>query len=64
MLIKLEKLKEIIQDESISIGKIKSTMKQVVPTYKEPEEVNKKKKENITYIVIINYKRGDDDQYE
>ena len=43
----LEKLKEIIQDESISIGKIKSTMKQVVPTYKEPEEVNKKMKENI-----------------
>lgn len=42
LLIKLEKLKEIIQDESISIGKIKSTMKQVVPTYKEPEEVNKK----------------------
>lgn len=42
LLIKLEKLKEIIQDESIGIGKIKSTMKQVVPTYKEPEEVNKK----------------------
>ena len=47
----LEKLKEIIQDESISIGKIKSTMKQVVPTYKEPEEVNKKKKENINVAV-------------
>ena len=46
-----EKLKEIIQDESISIGKIKSTMKQVVPTYKEPEEVNKKKKENINVAV-------------
>lgn len=44
-------------------------MKQVVPTYKEPEEVNKKKERKykcscITYIVIINYKRGDDDQYE
>ena len=51
LLIKLEKLKEIIQDESISIGKIKSTMKQVVPTYKEPEEVNKKKKENINVAV-------------
>ena len=42
---------EIIQDESISIGKIKSTMKQVVPTYKEPEEVNKKMKENINVAV-------------
>lgn len=51
LLIKLEKLKEIIQDESISIGKIKSTMKQVVPTYKEPEEVNKKMKENINVAV-------------
>ncbi len=51
LLIKLEKLKEIIQDESISIGKIKSTMKQVVPTYKEPEEVNKKKEENINVAV-------------
>ena len=51
LLIKLEKLKEIIQDESISIGKIKSTMKQVVPTYKEPEEVNQKKKENINVAV-------------
>ena len=51
LLIKLEKLKEIIQDESIGIGKIKSTMKQVVPTYKEPEEVNKKMKENINVAV-------------
>ena len=51
LLIKLEKLKEIIQDESISIGKIKITMKQVVPTYKEPEEVNKKMKENINVAV-------------
>ena len=51
LLIKLEKLKEIIQDESISIGKIKSTMKQVGPTYKEPEEVNKKMKENINVAV-------------
>ncbi len=51
LLIKLEKLKEIIQDESISIGKIKSAMKQVVPTYKEPEEVNKKMKENINVAV-------------
>ena len=51
VLIKLEKLKEIMQDESISIGKIKSTMKQVVPTYKEPEEVNKKMKENINVAV-------------
>ena len=51
LLIKLEKLKEIIQDESISIGKIKSTMKQVVTTYKEPEEVNKKMKENINVAV-------------
>ena len=51
LLIKLEKLKEIIQDESISIGKIKSTMKQVVPTYKESEEVNKKLKENINVAV-------------
>ena len=51
LLIKLEKLKEIIQDESISIGKIESTMKQVVPTYKEPEEVNKKMKENINVAV-------------
>ena len=45
LLIKLEKLKEIIQDESISIGKIKSAMKQVVPTYKEPEIVNRLKEE-------------------
>ena len=51
LLIKLEKLKEIIQDESISIGKIKNTMKQVVPTYKEPEEVNKKIKNDVNIAV-------------
>lgn len=42
LLIKLEKLKEIIQNENISVNKIKDTMKQVVPTYKEPEEINLK----------------------
>ena len=42
MLKKLGKLEEIIQDENISVNKIKDTMKQVVPTYKEPEEINLK----------------------
>ena len=34
MLKKLGKLEEIIQNENISVNKIKDTMKQVVPTYK------------------------------
>ena len=42
MLKKLGKLEEIIQNENISVNKIKDTMKQVVPTYKEPEEINLK----------------------
>ena len=42
MLKKLGKLEEIIQDENISVNRIKDTMKQVVPTYKEPEEINLK----------------------
>lgn len=42
MLKKLRKLEEIIQNENISVNKIKDTMKQVVPTYKEPEEINLK----------------------
>ncbi|MFR5766179.1 MAG: polysaccharide biosynthesis protein [Clostridia bacterium] len=42
MLKKLGKLEEIIQDENISVNKIKDTMKQVVPTYKGPEEINLK----------------------
>ena len=42
MLKKLGKLEEIIQNENISVNKIKVTMKQVVPTYKEPEEINLK----------------------
>ena len=42
MLKKLGKLEEIIQNENISVNKIKDTMKQVVPTYKEPKEINLK----------------------
>lgn len=42
MLKKLGKLEEIIQNENISVNKIKDTMKRVVPTYKEPEEINLK----------------------
>ena len=39
---RIGKLEEIIQNENISVNKIKDTMKQVVPTYKEPEEINLK----------------------
>ena len=42
MLKKLGKLEEIIQNDNICVNKIKDTMKQVVPTYKEPEEINLK----------------------
>lgn len=41
---KLEKLNNLINDEKTEIKTIKDTMKQVVDTYKEPEEVNKKSK--------------------
>ena len=40
---KLEKLNNLINDEKTEIKTIKDTMKQVVDTYKEPEEVNNKK---------------------
>jgi FlaA1/EpsC-like NDP-sugar epimerase len=57
MLKKLGKLEEIIQNENISVNKIKDTMKQVVPTYKEPEEINlkveKHKIENKSSLEII-----------
>ena len=58
LLIKLEKLKEIIQDESISIGKIKSTMKQVVPTYKEPEEAKKEGVSGLKGVLIVDIKNA------
>ena len=58
MLKKLGKLEEIIQDENISVNRIKDTMKQVVPTYKEPEEINLKVEkheiENKSSLEIIN----------
>ena len=38
---KITKLETLIQDEKISIAKIKQTMKNIVPTYHEPEEQNK-----------------------
>ena len=37
---KIAILKEIIQDENIEKEKIRQTMKKIVPTYHEPEEVN------------------------
>ena len=41
---KLEKLEDLIDNEKTELETIKETMKQVVDTYKEPEEVNKKSK--------------------
>ena len=35
---KLEEMKELIQDEGVSIKRIKETMHNVVPTYNEPEQ--------------------------
>ena len=37
---KIAVLKELIQDENIEKEKIRQTMKKIVPTYHEPEEVN------------------------
>ena len=37
---KIAILKEIIQDENIEKEKIRQTMKKIIPTYHEPEEVN------------------------
>ena len=42
---KLELLKKLEYNEKYSNENIKNTMKEVVPTYKEPEEVNNKGKE-------------------
>ena len=42
---KLELLKELEYNEKYSNENIKNTMKEVVPTYREPEEVNNKGKE-------------------
>lgn len=39
---KLEKLNEFLNNENTNLENIKQVMKDVVPTYKEPEEVNKK----------------------
>lgn len=41
---KLDSFREILKDESTSKEVIKETMKKCVPTYREPEEVNKEKK--------------------
>ena len=41
---KLELLKELEYNEKYSNENIKNTMKEVVTTYKEPEEVNNKGK--------------------
>ena len=37
---KMTVLKELVQDENIEKEKIRQTMKKIVPTYHEPEEVN------------------------
>lgn len=41
---KLDLLRILEYDENYSKENIKATMKQVVPTYKDPEEVNKVEK--------------------
>ena len=41
---KLLKLQELIENENVSIQRIKTTMKQVVPTYNEPEQEKNKQK--------------------
>ena len=41
---KLNILKELEYNEKYSNENIKNVMKEVVPTYREPEEVNKEKK--------------------
>ena len=41
---KLNILKELEYNEKYSNENIKNAMKEVVPTYREPEEVNKEKK--------------------
>ena len=42
---KLLKLQELIENENVSIQRIKTTMKQVVPTYNEPEQEKKQTKD-------------------
>lgn len=42
---KLDCFREILNDESVSKQVIKDTVRKCVPTYREPEEVNKEKKE-------------------
>ena len=41
---KLEKLKQAINKENIQYTEIKEVIKQVVPTFKEPEDINLKEK--------------------
>ena len=41
---KLEQMKELVQNEEVSLNKIKQTMHQVVPTYNEPEQDKQKSK--------------------
>ena len=37
---KIDTLEKLVQDENVSISRIKDSMKKIVPTYHEPEEVN------------------------
>ena len=37
---KIEKLKNIVQDENIPLNKMEQTIKEVVPTYYNPDELN------------------------
>jgi FlaA1/EpsC-like NDP-sugar epimerase len=41
---KISKLEELVENENTTISKIKTTMKNIVPTYHEPEELNKKQR--------------------
>lgn len=43
---KLEKLKELLKLEKDENSEVKRYIKEIVPTFKEPEEVNNKGKEN------------------
>lgn len=44
---KLEQMKELIQNEEVSLNKIKQTMHKVVPTYNEPEQDKQKEPSKI-----------------
>ena len=40
---KLDKFNKLLEKEEVDIAQIKDTMKDVVPTFKEPEKINSKK---------------------